>query len=292
MKDPQGEERWIVKAFKDRVAVITGAASGIGLAIAERCAQEGMKIVLADIEEDALSKAETQLKARGADVLAVPTDVSKGSDVQALARETLRAFKTVHLLCNNAGVGPLTSILDSTEADWKWVMGVNLWGVIHGVRVFVPIMIEQGVEGHIVNTASRAGLICGPTLGVYRVTKHGVVALSETLFYELKERGANIMVSVLCPSFVDTRILDSERNRPLGLRNAPIEVSRPKEEALKMKIREAVKTAISSHEVAELVFDAVKEQRFYVFPHPELKELVRLRMEDILLERNPSIPPQ
>jgi NAD(P)-dependent dehydrogenase (short-subunit alcohol dehydrogenase family) len=281
-----------LKAFKDKVAVITGAASGIGLAIAERCAQEGMKIVLADIEEEALSRAEIQMKARGADVLAVPTDVSQSGDVEALARETLRAFNRVHLLCNNAGVGPLTSILDSTEADWKWVMGVNLWSVIHGVRVFVPIMIEQGVEGHIVNTASRAGLICGPTLGVYRVTKHGVVAFSETLYHELRERGTKIMVSVLCPSFVDTRILDSERNRPLELGNDPGKGSRPKEEALKMKIRQAAKTAISSREVADLVFRAVKEQRFYIFPHPEMKELVRLRMEDILLERNPSIPLQ
>lgn len=281
-----------MEAFKDRVAVITGAASGIGLAIAERCAQEGMKIVLADIEEEALSRAENQMKARGADVLAVPTDVSKGADVEALARETLRAFKAVHLLCNNAGVGPLTSILDSTEADWKWVMGVNLWSVIHGVRVFVPIMIEQAAEGHIVNTASRAGLICGPTLGVYRVTKHGVVALSETLYHELREKGAKIEVSVLCPSFVDTRILDSERNRPSELRNDPVRVGRPTEEALKKKIRQAAKTAISSRQIAELVFDAVRKQRFYIFPHPEMKELVRLRMEDLLLERNPSIPLQ
>jgi NAD(P)-dependent dehydrogenase (short-subunit alcohol dehydrogenase family) len=281
-----------VKVFKDRVAVITGAASGIGLAIAERCAQEGMKIVLADIEEEALSRAELQMRKRGVDVLAVPTDVSKGGDVEALARETLRVFKAVHLLCNNAGVGPLTTILDSSDADWKWVMGVNLWSVIHGVRVFAPIMVEQGSEGHIVNTASRAGLICGPTLGVYRVTKHGVVALSETLYHELRERGAKIMVSVLCPSFVDTRILDSERNRPLELRNDPGKAVRPEEEAFKGKIRAAAKTAISSREVAELVFQAVKEERFYIFPHPEMKELVRLRMEDILLERNPSVPLQ
>jgi NAD(P)-dependent dehydrogenase (short-subunit alcohol dehydrogenase family) len=281
-----------MKVFKDKVAVITGAASGIGRAIAERCAQEGMKIVLADIEEEALFKAETQMKAGGAAVLAVPTDVSRGGDVEALAWKALDAFKAVHLLCNNAGVGPLTSILGSTVADWEWVMGANLWSVIHGVRVFVPIMLEQEADCHIVNTASRAGLICGPTLGVYRVTKHGVVALSETLYHELRERGARIMVSVLCPSFVDTQILDSERNRPLELRNDPVRANSPEKEALEKKIRQAMKTAISSRKVADLVFDAVEEQRFYVFPHPELKDLVRLRMEDILLERNPSSPPQ
>jgi NAD(P)-dependent dehydrogenase (short-subunit alcohol dehydrogenase family) len=281
-----------MKEFKDKVAVITGAASGIGRAIAEGCAQRGMKIVLADIEEEPLFETAREMKDGGAAVLAVPTDVSKSGDVEELARKTVAAFNAVHLLCNNAGVGALNPILGSTAADWEWVMGVNLWSVIHGVRVFTPIMLGQDTDCHIINTASRAGLICGPTLGIYRVTKHGVVALSETLYHELMERRAKIMVSVLCPSFVDTQILDSERNRPLELRNDPVRANSPEKEALEKKIRQAMKTAISSRKVADLVFDAVEEQRFYVFPHPELKDLVRLRMEDILLERNPSSPPQ
>lgn len=281
-----------MKVLKDKVAVITGAASGIGRAIAEGCAQRGMKVVLADIEEKTLAQAARELEGRGATVLAVPTDVSRGGDVEALARKTLDAFKAVHLLCNNAGVGPLNPILGSTAADWEWIMGVNLWSVIHGVRVFVPRMLEQDTECHIVNTASRAGLICGPTLGIYRVTKHGVVALSETLYHELRERGAKVMVSVLCPSFVRTRILDAERNRPPELRNESGGLGDPEKEALQGKIQQGLDKATAPDQVAGLVFDAIREQRFYIFPHPELKDLVRLRMEDILLERNPSSPPQ
>jgi NAD(P)-dependent dehydrogenase (short-subunit alcohol dehydrogenase family) len=280
-----------MKEFKDKVAVITGAASGIGRALTERCAQEGMKVVLADIDKKALTQAEEGLKAAGGTVLAVQTDVSKAADIEALARKTLDSFGAVHLLCNNAGVGPLTSILESTEADWIWVMGANLWSVIHGVRIFAPVMIEQGSDGHIVNTASRAGLICGPGLGVYRVTKHAVVALSETLYHELAQRKAKVHVSVLCPSFVNTQIMDSERNRPLELRHHPAEKERrPEDEALEQAMRKGMKSAISPREVADGVFNAIKEQKFYIFPHPELKELVRIRMEDILQERNPTNP--
>jgi NAD(P)-dependent dehydrogenase (short-subunit alcohol dehydrogenase family) len=277
--------------LKDKVAVITGAASGIGRAIADGCAREGMKVVLADIEREPLARAERELRDGGATVTAVQTDVSRACDVEALARKTLDSFNAVHLLCNNAGVGPLHPILGSTAADWEWIMGVNLWSVIHGVRVFLPIMMEQDTECHIVNTASRAGLICGPTLGIYRVTKHGVVALSETLYHELMEKGAKIMVSVLCPSFVNTRILDAERNRPLELRNLSGGMDVSEKEALEEKIREGLEKAIPPAPVADLVLDAVRQRKFYIFPHPELKELVRLRMEDILLERNPTSPP-
>ena len=281
-----------MKVFKDKVAVITGAASGIGRAIAEGCARKGMRLVLADIEEEPLFEAAREIEDSGAAVLAVPTDVSKGDDVEALARKTLDAFKAVHLLCNNAGVGPLNPILGSTEADWEWIIGVNLWSVIHGVRVFVPIMLRQDTDCHIINTASRAGLICGPTLGIYRVTKHAVVALSETLYHEMMERKSKIMVSVLCPSFVKTRILDSERNRPPELRNDPDKVDDLARQALEEKIREGLENAIPPDRVADLVLEAVRKRKFYIFPHPELKELVRLRMEDILLGRNPSSPPQ
>jgi NAD(P)-dependent dehydrogenase (short-subunit alcohol dehydrogenase family) len=282
-----------MKEFKDKVAVITGAASGIGRGLAERCAQEGMKVVLADIDKKELTQAEEELEAAGATVLGVRTDVSKAADMEALARKTFATFGAVHLLCNNAGVGPLTSILGSTEADWIWVMGANLWSVIHGVRIFAPVMIEQGTDGHIVNTASRAGLICGPGLGVYRVTKHAVVALSETLHHELAQRKTKVHVSVLCPSFVNTRIMDSERNRPLESKDHRASKEwRPEDEALEKAMRKGMESAISPREVADCVFHAIKEQKFYIFPHPELKDLVRIRMEDILQERNPTNPLQ
>ena len=195
--------------FNGKVAVITGAASGIGRALADRCVHEGMKAVLADVEVDALAKTEASLKASGATVLAVQTDVSQARDVAALAEKTVEAFGAVHLLCNNAGVGTEAAVWESTLEEWEWVMGVNLWGVIHGVRTFVPVMLAQDTECHIVNTASMAGLISGPGLGAYKVTKHAVVSLSETLHHELGERGAKIRVSVLCPGIVNTRIMES-----------------------------------------------------------------------------------
>ena len=195
-----------MQEFQDRVAVITGAASGIGLGLARRCAQEGMKVVLADIEEAALREAETEMQAEGKPVMAVVTDVSIASDVEGLAQRTLEAFGAIHLLCNNAGVGVVRSVWESTLADWQWVLGVNLWGVIHGVRVCVPIMLAQDCDCHIVNVASISGLIVGPgSSSSYNVSKHGVVSLSETLYYELAQRGPKIHVSVVCPSFVTTR---------------------------------------------------------------------------------------
>ncbi|MFH1122149.1 MAG: SDR family NAD(P)-dependent oxidoreductase, partial [Pseudomonadota bacterium] len=273
------------------VAVITGAADGIGRAMADRFAQEGMKVVLADIDKKGLIEAEEELKAAGAAVLAVPTDVSKAGDVEALATKTLDTFGGVHLLCNNAGVGPLTWILGGSLAEWEWIMGVNLWGVIHGVRVFAPIMIEQNTDCHIVNTSSRAGLICAAGLGLYRVTKHAVVALSETLYHELAQKKAKVGVSVLCPAQVKTGIMDWDRRRPAELRKEPVgKITRAEEEALEKVMQEKAKTGLPAEEVADLVFDAVRKGKFYIFPHPELKTEVRLRMEDILQERNPTNP--
>jgi len=278
-----------MKEFTNKVAVITGAASGIGRGIAMHCAQEGMKVVLADIEEKALARTEEEMKTAGAGVVAVVTDVSKSSDVETLARKTLDAYGAVHLLCNNAGVGGGTSIWESTLADWEWVMGVNLWGVILGVRTFVPIMLEQDTECHIVNTASVAGLISFPGAGIYKVTKHGVVSLSETLYLELMQRKANIHVSVLCPASVKTRIMESERNRPRELQNKPSEVAlNPEVDGILQAIKQAVEEGMPPNQVADCVFQAIREKRFYILTHPEVKSRVQLRMEDILQERQPT----
>jgi NAD(P)-dependent dehydrogenase (short-subunit alcohol dehydrogenase family) len=281
-----------MKDFQDKVAVVTGAASGIGRGLAERCAQEGMKVVLADIEEQALMQASQELQVAGAQVLAVATDVAKATDVEALAHKTMATYGAVHLVFNNAGVGGGSSIWESTLADWEWTLGVNLWGVIHGIRTFVPLMLEQQTEGHIVNTASMAGLTAGPGMGIYKVTKHGVVTLSETLYHELALRGAHIKVSVLCPGFVSTRILDAARNRPVHLQNDPAEERMgPKREAIAQFMRQAMKAGMAPHQVADIVFQAIRDEKFYIFTHPEWKEAIRVRMEDILQERHPTYVP-
>ena len=280
-----------MQAFRDKVAVITGAASGIGRAIAVRSAQEGMKVVLADIEKNALTETEAELKATGATVLAVLTDVSKLSDINVLAQETRNTFGAVHLLCNNAGVDGGTSVWESTLNDWEWILGVNLWGVIYGLKVFVPIMLAQNTEGHIVNTASIAGLMSSPGLGIYKVTKHGVVSLSETLYLELKGRDAKIHVSVLCPGFVKTQIMDAARNRPPELQNDPAEVSlNPEYEAMREEFRNAIENGMPPEQIADAVFRAIKNEQFYILTHPDFKSVVQLRMEDLNQERNPTNP--
>ena len=272
-----------MRTFEGKTAVVTGAASGIGRALAARFAKAGMKVVLADVERDALAAAETELKAGGAEVLAVETDVSKPEEVDALAARTVEVFGGVHILCNNAGVGdaPLPSWERSLE-DWKWVLGVNLWGVIHGIRAFVPIMLRQGVEAHVVNTASVAGLISMPFASAYAVTKHGVVALSESLHHELTFTGAPVRVSVLCPAWVRTRILDAQRNRPGGAlpwdpRFAPMEEM----------MRGMLASGMPPEAIADAVFEAVRDEKFYVLTHPEQDAAIRRRMEAILERRNP-----
>lgn len=280
-----------MKAFQGKVAVVTGAASGIGRALAERCAQEGMKVVLADIEEPALMQTSRDLAAQGAQTLAVPTDVSQAGEVETLARKAFETYSAVHLLFNNAGVGGGKSAWESTLADWEWVLGVNLWGVIHGIHFFVPRMLEQRSEGHIVNTASMAGLTYGPGQSIYKVSKHGVVSLSETLYYELALRGASLKVSVLCPGFVNTHVLDSQRNRPARLQNAPDgKESPPQAEAVRQRMQQAVREGMPTQQVADIVFGAIREERFYILTHPTWKGAIQIRMEDILQERNPTLP--
>lgn len=278
-----------MKEFKGKVAVVTGAASGIGRAIAERLAREGMKVVLADVEQGALSKAEAEMKASGASVMAVRTDVSKSKDVEALAGKTVDTFGAVHVLCNNAGVAVGGFSWERTAADWEWGLGVNLWGVIHGVRVFVPIMLAQGTEGHVVNTASMAGLVSLPGMSVYSVAKYGIVALSEAMHHELTLSGAKLKVSVLCPGWVNTRLMDSERNRPAELVNE--EEPTPAAEALRETVRRLLATGLTPETVADHVFNAIRDERFYILTHPDMKEAIRTRMENILEERNPTFDP-
>ncbi|TMF52678.1 MAG: SDR family NAD(P)-dependent oxidoreductase [Chloroflexi bacterium] len=281
-----------MKEFQGKVAVVTGAASGIGRALAERCAQEGMRVVLAGINEQTLMQASQELRDEGASVLAVQTDVSKAGDVEALAQKAFDTYGAVHLLFNNAGVGAGTIIWESTLADWEWTMDVNLWGVIHGIRAFVPRMLAQDTEGHIVNTASIAGLTSGPGLGIYKVTKYGVVTLSETLYHELALRGAKIKTSVLCPGFVNTRIMDAARNRPARLQNDPAEVKMgPESVALIQFMLQAVEAGMSPEQVADIAFQAIRDETFYILTHPETKEAIRVRMEDMLQERNPTFIP-
>ena len=260
---------------KEKVAVVTGAASGIGRAMAERFAAEGMKVVLADVEEQPLAEVTASLTAAGATVIAVKTDVSNAADVEILAKQTLDTFGAVHILCNNAGVVCSRPVWEHSLADWEWVLGVNLWGVIHGIRAFVPRMLAQETECHIVNTASILGLVGGAGEGIYKVSKHGVVVLSETLAAELAQKGAKIQVHVLCPGWVRTGILDSERNRPQSLGASQIGSS-PR------SVRAEMEAGISPAEVAEHVYRAIQNGDFYIFTHPEMKTQVQARMESIL----------
>jgi NAD(P)-dependent dehydrogenase (short-subunit alcohol dehydrogenase family) len=283
----------MMKDFKGKVAVITGAASGIGFSLAERCAQECMKVVLADIEKGALAKAEKAIKATGTETLAVLTDVSKAADVKALAQKTLDAFGAVHLLFNNAGVAAGTTVWATTLADWQWVLGVNLWGVIYGIHFFVLVMLRQDTECYIVNTASVAGLIGGNGNDPYTVSKHGVVVLSEALYRELEQAGPNIGVSVLCPGIINTNILESERNRPAELQNAlgteQIDISDPKVKAMLQNIKEIFEKGMKSSQVADIVFNAIREKKFYLLPNGEIfKTMIQTRLDDISQERNPT----
>jgi NADP-dependent 3-hydroxy acid dehydrogenase YdfG len=276
-----------VKDFNGKVAVITGAGSGFGREFARIAAGLGMKLVLADIQEQALQAVAAEFP--NMEVLALRTDVSKQADMEALAAASFERFGAVNLLFNNAGVGAGGFVWENSVADWEWVLGVNLWSVIHGTRLFVPRMLAQGDECHIVNTASVAGLLSAQTMGVYNVSKHAVVTLSETLFQDLRIANANIGVTVLCPAFVATGIANSERNRPAEFQNSGTLTESQKLAAA--QTQKAVSSGrISAAEVAEKTFQCIRDRQFYCFTHPRILDSVELRLQDILAQRNPTDP--
>jgi len=270
--------------LQDKVAVVTGGASGIGLALVRAFAAEGMKVVLADIEVDALDKAMADLP-EGTDALAVVCDVSDAAQVDALRDRAIEQFGAVHVVCNNAGVSNGGPVWEQSLEDWKWVLDVNLWGVIHGVRTFTPLFIEQG-EGHIVNTASMAGLISTPFAAAYNVSKHGVVTLSETLFGDLAAVGATgVGVSVLCPGWVQTRIHEAARNRPSTGDGEPVRVE-PSEFA--EYIRGVIESGLDPNDVAQLVVDAIRTNKLYILTHPDWSPLITRRAERMVAGESPG----
>jgi NAD(P)-dependent dehydrogenase (short-subunit alcohol dehydrogenase family) len=271
--------------LKGKVAVITGAGSGFGRELALLCAAEGMRLALADVDEAGLEGTQALLPA-GTEVLRQRCDVSKADAVEALAAQTYARFGAAHLLFNNAGVAVAGPTWTATLDDWQWVLGVNLMGVVHGVKSFVPRMLAQNDDCHIVNTASVAGLLSVPASSVYCVSKHGVVTLSECLHHELRAGSTKIGVSVLCPAFVNTGIAEAGRNRPAGL-----SATNPAAAEYEARILKAVRSGkLSAADVARATMDAVKADRFYILTHPAIKPAVEARMRDILDERAPTNP--
>jgi NAD(P)-dependent dehydrogenase (short-subunit alcohol dehydrogenase family) len=279
-----------MQELKKKVAVITGAAEGIGKAIALAAANEGMRLVLADISAEQLDKTVNQIRQSGASVIGVVTDVALEHEVQALADRAYAEFGNVHLLVNNAGVAFAKSAWETSAKDWEWIMGINLYGVTHALRIFVPRMLANNEDGHIINTASLAGLVSEPALAAYNASKFGVVTITEGLYHDLTLRHSKIGVSVLCPGWVKTRITDSERHREPADRSKPEELEKV---SLKtgMAIAKAVDAGISPTLVADAVFEAIKNNNFYILTHPESKAAVHIRTEDILQGRAPSLLP-
>ena len=273
-----------MEVLAGRVAVVTGAASGLGRAMAVRFAGEGMRLVLADIEPEPLRALEQELADRGSDVVADVVDVSRAEDIDRLATVAFERFGAVHVLCNNAGVVKRARSWALTEDDWRWVLGVDLWSVVHAVRAFVPRMLALGEPGHLVNTASMAGLLPIPNLAAYSVAKSGVVALSEVLQLDLDAEGAQIGVSVLCPGFIPTRITESERNRPtqLGDTSSAPPVART---------TAGVTPTMDADEVAGQVVDAIRANRFWILTHDDYREVIRDRAAGIGTDARPVAPP-
>ena len=281
--------------FKNTTGVFTGAGSGFGLECARIGAKLGMNLVLADVQQDALDKSAAELTAAGAQVLAFKLDVSDAEQMEAMAQATLKRFGAPHLVFNNAGVGSGGLIWENSLKDWQWVLGVNLMGVVHGVRSFTPMMLDAAKKdptwrGHIVNTASMAGLLNPPNMGIYNVSKHAVVSLTETLYQDLSLVTDQISASVLCPFFVATGIGQSGRNRPGVLQDANAKKTRSQQVG-EASIAKAISGGnVSAADVAQKVFDAVAANQFYIYSHPKALKSVQVRMEDMLQLRNPTSP--
>jgi len=291
-----------MREFEGRVAVVTGAASGMGKAFAERFALEGMKVVLADYEKDALNTAVKEFTQRELDVIGVVADVSSSQAVDDLAKKAFDTYGKVHILCNNAGVatdneigfigGGGPAVWELPLSDWHWTFGVNFWGVVHGIRAFVPKMVDQDEPGHIVNTASIAGLTSGGGLPIYGASKHAVVRISEALHQQLAQRGSKVKASVLCPGGVNTRIALASRNRPDDLWDGSEKPT--KEELDAREARWATTTGpsgLSPEDVANRVFTAIQDEQFYILTHDEYDPAIRARADDILARRNPGVRP-
>jgi NAD(P)-dependent dehydrogenase (short-subunit alcohol dehydrogenase family) len=285
----------MITDFKGKTAVLTGAGSGFGLECARIGAALGMNLVLVDVQQDALDAATTELQAAGAQVLARKVDVAKAAEMDALAEAVFARFGAPHLVFNNAGVGTGGLIWESSVKDWEWVMGVNVWGVVHGVRLFTPMMLaaaaaDLAYQGHIVNTASMAGLVNPPNMGVYNVTKHAVVSLSETLYQDLALVTEQISASVLCPFFVATGISKSERNRPGSLSDDAAAMSKSQLIGRAMTDKAVGSGKVTAAIVAQKVFDAVAQNQFYIYSHPKALGSVQTRLEDVVQARNPTDP--
>lgn len=283
----------MITDFKGKTAVLTGAGSGFGLECARIGARLGMNLVLADVQQDALDQAASEMRAAGAPVLAVQLDVSKASQVEALGRAVLERFGAPHLVFNNAGVGAGGLIWESSAQDWEWLIGVNLMGVAHGVRIFTPMMLDAArsdpaYRGHIVNTASMAGLLNAPNMGIYNASKHAVVSISETLYQDLALVTDQISASVLCPFFVPTGISQSHRNRPADA--APVKPTKSQLIGQAMSDKAVGSGKVSAADVAQKVFDAIAANQFYIYSHPKAIGSVQVRLEDIMLGRNPTDP--
>lgn len=283
----------MIENFQGKTAVLTGAGSGFGLECARIGARLGMNLVLVDVQQDALDAAAAEMQAAGSAVLARKVDVSNAAQMEALAQDVQQRFGAPHLVFNNAGVGAGGLVWENSVKDWEWVLGVNLWGVVHGVRLFTPMMLAAAKadpqwRGHIVNTASMAGLLAPPNMGIYNVSKHAVVSLSETLYQDLALVTTQVSASVLCPFFVATGINDSQRNRP-----GDLAAQKPTQSQLigQAMIGKAVGSGkVTAAEVAQKVFDAVAAKQFYIYSHPKAIGSVQTRMEDILQARNPTDP--
>ncbi|MDR7305218.1 SDR family oxidoreductase [Rhodoferax saidenbachensis] len=284
----------MITDFKGKTAVLTGAGSGFGLECARIGAKLGMNLVLADVQQDALDKTVAEMQAAGAPVLAMKVDVSKAEQMEALGAATLARFGAPHFVFNNAGVGAGGLVWENSTKDWEWVLGVNVMGVAHGVRVFTPMMLEAAAKdpawtGHIVNTASMAGLLNAPNMGIYNVSKHAVVALSETLYQDLALVTDQISASVLCPFFVPTGIAQSHRNRP-DADEAPAKPTRSQLIGQAMSDKAVGSGKVTAAEVAQKVFDAIAANQFYIYSHPKAIGSVQTRLEDVLMARNPTDP--